>query len=325
MHALMEYVLAVAHTWAHPACCCTRECTQVCICVMCVLHAHTHITPPPLSPSKRPIPSPHGCSATRVAHPTTGAARPCSFSSSCPAAALFGLGAALGVFYWRHKGLLGERSDYVLKQLGFTLAVNMAYSLANRRVDNWWAWGGRGDQSQRPCEGRGRPALIFRAAGDVRGMLQNAYCMHTAHSSNAAVLHRSQVLTKQTKELRAPDPDQGRHPPLSLCGLSHPTSPRGHLGGMAGGAAVAWLLGPRFVRDSTTGRVQDQPPWPLLAHSQQPGGVVGATIRGLLVAGQPGEGEGGKGRKGKGGKGRDKKLQEQAQEAAREGAGDEQQ
>lgn len=58
-----------------------------------------------------------------------------------PAAALFGLGAALGVFYWRHKGLLGERSDYVLRQLGLTLAVNMAYSLANKRVDNWWATG----------------------------------------------------------------------------------------------------------------------------------------------------------------------------------------
>jgi hypothetical protein len=52
------------------------------------------------------------------------------------------VGAALGVFYWRHKGLLGERSDYVLRQLGVTLVVNLAYSLANRRVDNWCAASG---------------------------------------------------------------------------------------------------------------------------------------------------------------------------------------
>ena len=52
-------------------------------------------------------------------------------------AALFGAGAALGMFYWRHKALLGERSDAVLRSLGLTLAINMAYSLANRRVDNW--------------------------------------------------------------------------------------------------------------------------------------------------------------------------------------------
>ncbi|KAI8473049.1 MAG: hypothetical protein J3K34DRAFT_412041 [Monoraphidium minutum] len=57
-------------------------------------------------------------------------------------AALFGVGAALGVFYWRHKGLLGERSDHVLRQLGITLALNAAYSLANRRVDNWGHLGG---------------------------------------------------------------------------------------------------------------------------------------------------------------------------------------
>lgn len=58
-----------------------------------------------------------------------------------PAAALFGAGAALAVFYWRHKALLGERSDAVLRQLGITLAINMAYSLANRRIDNWCALG----------------------------------------------------------------------------------------------------------------------------------------------------------------------------------------
>ena len=57
-------------------------------------------------------------------------------------AALFGAGAALAVFYHRHRAALGERSDHVLRQLGLTLAINLAYSLANRRVDNWGHLGG---------------------------------------------------------------------------------------------------------------------------------------------------------------------------------------
>lgn len=52
-------------------------------------------------------------------------------------AALFGLGAALGVFYWRHRANMGGRSEVVLQQLGLTLAINMAYSLASKRIDNW--------------------------------------------------------------------------------------------------------------------------------------------------------------------------------------------
>jgi hypothetical protein len=53
------------------------------------------------------------------------------------AAALFGLGASLGVFYWRHRHSMGRRSEVVLQQLGVTLAINMAYSLMSRRIDNW--------------------------------------------------------------------------------------------------------------------------------------------------------------------------------------------
>lgn len=52
-------------------------------------------------------------------------------------AALFGLGAALGVFYWRHRASMGRRSEVMLQQLGLTLAINMAYSLASKRIDNW--------------------------------------------------------------------------------------------------------------------------------------------------------------------------------------------
>jgi hypothetical protein len=81
--------------------------------------------PPPLPPSTH-----------------TAAALPCALPPFPSPAALFGLGAALGVFYYRHRDLLGERSDSVLRQLGLTLAINAAYSLANRRVDNWWAGAG---------------------------------------------------------------------------------------------------------------------------------------------------------------------------------------
>jgi hypothetical protein len=42
------------------------------------------------------------------------------------------------VFYWRHRHDLGRHSERMLQQLGWTLAINMGYSLANRRIDNWW-------------------------------------------------------------------------------------------------------------------------------------------------------------------------------------------
>ncbi|GBF97681.1 rhomboid protease [Raphidocelis subcapitata] len=109
------------------------------------------------------------------------------FAAVYVAAALFGLGAALAVFYQRHKPLLGERSDYVLRQLGLTLAINLVYSLANRRVDNW-----------------------------------------------------------------------------------------GHIGGMVGGAVVAWALGPRLVRDEASGRLLDAPPLPWLAMPAPPSGLRSA-------------------------------------------------
>lgn len=56
--------------------------------------------------------------------------------------AIFGLGAALGVFYWRHRAVLGKRSDAMLQSLAQTLAINGAYSLLNRRIDNWGHLGG---------------------------------------------------------------------------------------------------------------------------------------------------------------------------------------
>ena len=51
--------------------------------------------------------------------------------------AIFGLGAALGLFYWRHREALGKTSDSMLKQLGVTVVINLAYSLLVKNIDNW--------------------------------------------------------------------------------------------------------------------------------------------------------------------------------------------
>ncbi|KAG1676085.1 hypothetical protein FOA52_014951 [Chlamydomonas sp. UWO 241] len=56
--------------------------------------------------------------------------------------AIFGLGASLALFYWRHKETLGSTSDSMLKQLGITVAINAAYSLAVKNIDNWGHVGG---------------------------------------------------------------------------------------------------------------------------------------------------------------------------------------
>jgi hypothetical protein len=50
---------------------------------------------------------------------------------------LFGLGAALALFYQRHRPQLGRASEAMLQSLGVTLAINMVYSLLNKRIDNW--------------------------------------------------------------------------------------------------------------------------------------------------------------------------------------------
>ena len=68
---------------------------------------------------------------------------------------------------------------------------------------------------------------------------------------------------------------------------------------MAGGAAVAALLGPRLVRDESTGRINDSPPWPVLAHQGGAGAALGA--RGAKADGSGSD-------KGRGKKGRGKKL-----------------
>lgn len=54
------------------------------------------------------------------------------------AGAIFGLGAGLALFYYRHKEVLGNHSDTMLRSLGLSLVLNMGYSLLVKNVDNWW-------------------------------------------------------------------------------------------------------------------------------------------------------------------------------------------
>lgn len=51
--------------------------------------------------------------------------------------AVFGVGGALAVFFYRHKGYFGKTSDAVLQSLGQSLVINLGYGLVSRSVDNW--------------------------------------------------------------------------------------------------------------------------------------------------------------------------------------------
>ena len=103
-------------------------------------------------------------------------------------AALFGAGAALAVFYHRHRAALGERSDHVLRQLGLTLAINLAYSLANRRVDNWGHLGGMaGGALAAWALG---PRLVPAAEASARGGSRAAGVVGGSASSAAAAMGR---------------------------------------------------------------------------------------------------------------------------------------
>lgn len=53
------------------------------------------------------------------------------------AGSVFGIAAALALFYWRHQETLGKTSDRVLKQLGITAAINIAVALFVPNIDNW--------------------------------------------------------------------------------------------------------------------------------------------------------------------------------------------
>jgi membrane associated rhomboid family serine protease len=56
--------------------------------------------------------------------------------------AIFGVGGALAVFFYRHRSYFGSTSDAVLKALGQSLAINTAMGFAIANVDNWGHAGG---------------------------------------------------------------------------------------------------------------------------------------------------------------------------------------
>ena len=53
------------------------------------------------------------------------------------AGAIFGVGGAMAVFFYRHRGYFGEKSDAILGQLGQALAINTVIGLVTPRVDQW--------------------------------------------------------------------------------------------------------------------------------------------------------------------------------------------
>ena len=56
--------------------------------------------------------------------------------------AVFGVGGALAMYFYRNKPFYGKKADAVLKQLWQTLLINMVYGFANPRIDNWGHLGG---------------------------------------------------------------------------------------------------------------------------------------------------------------------------------------
>lgn len=75
------------------------------------------------------------------------------------AGAVFGVGGALAVFFYRHKGYFGKTSDAVLQSLGQSLVINLGYGLMSRSVDNWCV---------RICDGDNTPAKYVCIFGACR-------------------------------------------------------------------------------------------------------------------------------------------------------------
>lgn len=55
--------------------------------------------------------------------------------------AIFGLGGAVAMFFWRHRREFGKVSDQALRDLGMALAVNFVYGLSGH-IDQWGHVGG---------------------------------------------------------------------------------------------------------------------------------------------------------------------------------------
>ena len=51
--------------------------------------------------------------------------------------AIFGLGGALAMFFYRHKPFFGKTSDDVLGGLRTSLLINVIYGGTSHHIDNW--------------------------------------------------------------------------------------------------------------------------------------------------------------------------------------------
>ncbi|KAL3133340.1 hypothetical protein ABBQ38_007214 [Trebouxia sp. C0009 RCD-2024] len=56
--------------------------------------------------------------------------------------AIFGIGGAVALFFYRHKTLFGSTSDHMLEGLRNSLLMNVVYGLSSRNIDNWAHLGG---------------------------------------------------------------------------------------------------------------------------------------------------------------------------------------
>lgn len=88
--------------------------------------------------------------------------------------AIFGLGGALAVFFWRHRDYFGKASDAVLAQLGQSLAVNVVMGLVVSNVDNWGHAGGlAGGAATALLLG---PRMVRRDEGKVKKVCDEPPC-----------------------------------------------------------------------------------------------------------------------------------------------------
>ena len=56
---------------------------------------------------------------------------------TCDTGAIFGIGGAVALFFYRHKTLFGSTSDHMLEGLRNSLLMNVVYGLSSRNIDNW--------------------------------------------------------------------------------------------------------------------------------------------------------------------------------------------
>jgi hypothetical protein len=88
--------------------------------------------------------------------------------------AVFGVGGALAVYFYRNKGIYGKRSDAVLRQLGNTLFINLVFGMTNARIDNWCAPPPLRAAPLRRAAGGGRRATLFGGCPGSGEFLVNA-------------------------------------------------------------------------------------------------------------------------------------------------------